>query len=324
MRCRVRRLLTITLALLLGSAVAMAQQPGKIYRLGALLPTRPSLDLLRNDMLPELAKQGFVEGRNLVVDARIGDPTALPAVARDLVATKPDAIITLANVATAAAKAATSTIPILMNGSDPVELGFVNSLAQPGTNVTGTVMLGPELDRKRLQLLKEAVPSARHLAVLVAPQITRLAERKRDLQALAAQFGVEVSFFETSTAEAYVPAFEAMRSGTIDALMIASDPQFRGDAALLAKLATAAGLPTVCHWRDMAEKGCLISYGPDLSALSRRLGELAARILTGDKPAEIPIEGPTSFVFAVNLKTATALNLDIPTSLLAQADKVIE
>ncbi len=320
-----RRVCVLALAGLLSGGAALAQPREKVFRLGALLPTAAALDLVRDHTVPELAKLGFVEGRNLVLDARVGDFHRLPALARELVATRPDAIIALANPATAAAKEATGTIPIVMNAADPIELGFAKSLARPGMNVTGTVMLGPELDRKRLQLLHEAAPGLWRLAMLVTPAMhLNLQARKRDIEHVAAGSSLELLFFEAATPDAYAPAFAAMRAADAGVLLIGSDPQFRRDAPILARLAMEATLPTICNWRDMAQAGCLLSYGPSAPELFRRMAEHVARVFAGGDPAEMPIEGPTKFEFVVNMKTAKAIGLTVPDSVLLQADEVIE
>ena len=304
-----------------------AQAPGKVWRVGALSPSPNAIETIRTVTLPELAKSGFAEGRNLIFDPRSTDGVfeRLPAAARDLVEARPDVILAVGPGAIRAAKAATSTIPILMTfaGEDPVAAGWVQSYARPGGNITGIVLLSPELDSKRLDVLLDTFPARRRIGVLFHPRSVN-SPNDWALKAAATRIGREFTPFTASKEEEYVAAFAAMRSSGMEAVLIASSSIFRGDAARLAELALQAGLPTICEWPDMAEKGCLISYGPTLTDLFGRAAGYAVRIFHGMPPGEMPVEDPTTFSLSVNLKTAAGLDLDIPTALLARADKVIE
>jgi len=304
-----------------------AQVPEKLWRVGLLTPNQFAARIFRQLNLPELAKLGFVEGRNLSVQVYSADDAyeRLPALAVELVATKPDVIIAVAPTAIRAARAATSTIPIVMAyaGEDPVAAGWAQSYTRPGGNITGVVLLNPELEGKRLHLLHDTFPTRRRIAVLFHNR-SRNTPTDRSIQTVAQKTGIAIQSFYTSGPEEYEATFNAIRSSGADALQIAGGPIFANDAPRLAELALKAGLPTICEWRDMARSGCLIGYGVDRAALQRRVADFVARLLRGAPASEMPIEDPTAFELAVNLKTATRLGIDVPTTLLAQADEVIE
>lgn len=300
-----------------------AQTPGKVYRLGVLAATERSIELTRRVTLPELAKLGFVEGRNLIVDPRIGSEAALPGLARDLVAAAPDAIIAV-SAAAGFAREATSTVPIIIFGPDPVRQGLVESLARPGGNVTGVAILATELNAKRLDLLHEAVPTLRRVAALLWRTSPEREASEREMRAVAERLGLELFVFDVGRPEDYPATFAAMRSAAAQALTISAHAELYRDSETLAALALEARVPTVCEWAEMARDGCLLGYGPSLTELRRRLALYAARIFQGMAPGELPIEGPTRFELAVNLKTARALGIEIPPALLARADEVIE
>jgi putative ABC transport system substrate-binding protein len=298
-----------------------AQTPNRIYRLGHLANSSDSEAFTRQITLPELARLGFVEGRNLVFDARVGELDALPGLMRELLAARPDAIVAI-GPATAPAGAATRTVPIVVFGSELVELGLAASYAQPRGNVTGVVILASELDAKRLSILLEAVPDGRRVAALI-PQSgsggVDVALRKA-----AAGLGVELLVFAVATPGDYPAAFEAMRAQGAQALVIAAAPQFQRDGRQLAGLALEARLPTVCEWAEMAHAGCLIGYGPNRTALRKRMADQIAQIFRGVAPGDIPIERPAAFEFALNLRIAKSLDLIVPSAVLTRADEVIE
>jgi putative ABC transport system substrate-binding protein len=307
--------------------LALAQAPEKVWRVGILTTTQTSINTIRQVTLAELARLGFVEDRNLVVHALSSDGVfeRLPALGRELVEARPDVIIAVGPTAIRAARAVTSTIPIVMSfaGEDPVAAGWVQSYARPGGNVTGLVLLSPELDAKRLDVLRDTFPGWRRVAVLFH---TRSLGSPNDhaVKAAAARIGLEVMPFKAGGPEEYGAAFEAMRSAGTKAVLIASSTVFRADAARLAELALKTALPTICEWPDMVEKGCLMSYGPKLTDLFGRTAVFVERILRGTPPGELPVEDPTTFHLSVNLKTAKELGLNVPPSLLAYADEVIE
>ncbi len=305
-------------------APAHAQSPNRIYRLGVLAPTIDSVRLTRDLTLPELATLGFIDGRNLVVDARIGAPSELPGLVREMLAAKPDAIIAIGGTAVRSARAATTSVAIVMFADEPVGQGWAESFARPGGNVTGIANMVVELHEKRLELLLEAVPAARRVAVLLKSNSTNQAAYQRAIQVVATSTGVEVKLFTANGPSDYPAAFAAMRAAGTQALVIGADPEFARDGALLAALALEAGQPTSCEWAWMAQAGCLLGYGPDRGALRRRMAHQVAGIFRGGDPATIPIERPTIFEFAVNLKTARTLGIAIPSSILLRADEVIE
>jgi putative ABC transport system substrate-binding protein len=208
-------------------------------------------------------------------------------------------------------------------GEDPIAAGLAETLARPGGNVTGVAMLAPELDGKRLQLLHEAVPGGSRIAALAASP-DQHAPNLAAMRQVASDEGLALLPFYAAQPEDYPATFEAMRGAGASALQILSAPQFLTNAATLAELALEARLPTMCEWRSMAAQGCLLGYGPDYIELQRRVADYVARILRGAAPGDLPIEQPTHYELAVNMKTAAALGLAIPQSILGRADEVIE
>jgi len=233
----------------------------------------------------------------------------------------PDAILAVSVAAIKAIQEATTTLPIVMYGDDPVGQGFAASLARPGGNVTGVTMLAAELDGKRLQLLHEALPSARRMAILALPQHAR---NIGEMERIALALGIEIHVFRVNETTDYSAAFASMRKAGAQALVISTSPKFYQDGAQLAALALEAGLPTICEWAEMARTGCVIGYGKSLRAMRRRVADYFARILQGTPPSALPIEGPAHFELAINLKTSRALGMDMPQGLLLRADEVIE
>jgi len=318
------RRLAFFLLIMLAMPAAPQAAGEKVYRLGVLAPHTASLDLTRSFTLPELAKLGFSEGRNLVVDARVGGATVMPALARELLLAQPDAVITIDIDGARAVHSTSSSVPIVTFGHDPVRAGLAASLVRPAGNVTGVVIFAAQLDGKRLDLLHEAMPSARRVAALLRAGSPERQDSERELRAVAARLGLELLAIEAAGPEDYPAAFAAMRAAGAQALVIMAHPQFYRDANRLLALACEAGLPPVCVWADMAHSGCVLGYGPDRAALRRRLAHYIARIFRGAARGEVPIEQPTIFEFAVNLKTAQALGIEVPPSLLVRADEVIE
>lgn len=302
--------------------VARAQAPNRVFRLGHLGNSTLGEALTREITLPELAKFGFVEGRNLVFDARIGEPGAMPKIAAELLTAKPDAIVAVGPAPLAAAGAATRTIPIICFGADPVDLGLAASYARPGGNVTGVVILAPELDGKRLSVLRDMVPDRRRVAALLLATGNRGSEPA--MRKAAERLGIELLTFTVATPADYQAAFAAMRAQGAQALVIGAAPEFQRDGKVLAALALESRLPTVCEWADMARNGCLIGYGPSRAALRKRMADQIAQVFRGVAPGVIPVEQPTIFEFAVNRGVAKSLDLDIPVALLTSADEVID
>jgi putative ABC transport system substrate-binding protein len=312
--------------LLMLAAPAAAQTAGQeIYRLGVLASSVDSIELTRNVTLPELARLGFSEGRNLVVETRFGNEAALPALARELLLARPGVIMAIGGEAIRAAYDASRTVPIVSMGIDPVGQGYAASLARPGGNVTGVVILGAELDAKRLEMLSEAVPQARRVAALMLPSAPGRQASERALRAVAASAGLEILIFDAAEPGAYPAAFAAMRTAGAQALLIMAHAVFYRDAATLTALAAESRLPTVCEWAEMAASfGCMLGYGPSRTELRRRMARYAARIFQGALPGDLPIELPVQYEFAINLRIARALAIAIPPALLIRADEVIE
>lgn len=306
--------------LVAGAIPALAQTPNRVYRLAHISNSADSEAFTRQITLPELAKLGFVEGRNLVFDGRVGELDALPGLIRELLAGQPDAVVAV-GPAIGLAGAATRTVPVVTFGFDPIELGLAASYARPGGNVTGVVILISELEPKRLSLLLEAVPDRRRVAALVP---ARNGANETALRKVAAGLGVELLIFPAAAPSDYPAAFAAMQAQGAQALVIGATPQFQRDGKQLAGLALEARLPTVCEWAEMAHAGCLMGYGPSRTALRKRMADQLARIFRGTSPGELPIEQPIVFEFAINQKIAKSLDVSIPPAVLIRADEVIE
>lgn len=298
---------------------ARAQRVNRIYRLGHLATTSESEAATRQVTLPELARLGFVEGRNLVFDARVGDSDSLPALMRELLAGQPDAVVAIGTALKSAAAAARS-VPVVAFGNDPVILGLAATYARPGGNVTGVVIAGDELEAKRLSILLEAVPDRRRIAALVPP----FSGASGAVRKAAAELGVEVLIFPAAAPSDYKAAFATMRAQGAQALIIGAFPQFLRDSKQLAALALEARLPTVCEWAEMAHAGCLIGYGPNRTELRKRMADQIAQIFRGLAPGDIPVERPTAFEFGLNLRIAKSLDIIVPPAALTRPDQVIE
>jgi putative ABC transport system substrate-binding protein len=275
-----------------------------------------------------LSETGYVEGQNLAIEYRWaeGSYDRWPAFASDLVGRKVDLIAATGGLPAAlAAKSATSTIPIVFRiSADPVELGLVASLARPGGNLTGTSMIGVELTSKRFELLSELVPRAGVIALLVNPNNRNAERMMREVQEAARTKGVQLSTLTASTESEIDAAFASLVQLHAGALVVANDPFFLGQHEQLVALAAHHAVPAIYAWREYVGAGGLISYGPSLTAAYREVGIYAGKILNGAKPADLPVQQPTTFELVVNLKTAKALGLTVPQSILARADEVIE
>lgn len=298
-----------------------AQQPNKLRRIGVLeLIDDP---MIRSVILPELAQRGFVDGRNLIVDVRIGKSDEMPKLARELVAANPEVIIAASDWALHAALDASKLIPIVASpmGADPVVAGVAVSWARPGGNVTGVSLIATELEAKRLDLLRKAVPGIRRVATLSTHR--EVVERgMATIRAGSVKAGIELAEFWVDEPQEYSAAFAAMRSARVDALLIMPTPEMYRDVEQVSALALESRLPTICGFSE--EKGCLVSYGPNFTELRQQTAEQVAKILQGANASELPFQGPTRFEFAINLKTAHRLGLTLPPDLLLSADKVIE
>jgi putative ABC transport system substrate-binding protein len=219
---------------------------------------------------------------------------------------------------------ATETVPIVAFGPDPVALGLAQTMARPGRNVTGVAILASELDAKRLHLLREMLPDARRMASLLRPAWPTRAASERAMKEVADAAGVEFRAFSAGGEISYAAAFAEMHAAGMQAVAIGADPYYFRDTAQLTALARQYRMPAVCQWSEMAEAGCLLSYGPNLSNLRRRLAFYVAALLRGATAAELPIEQPTNFELVLNLRVAAEFGIDVPPAMLARADEVIE
>jgi putative tryptophan/tyrosine transport system substrate-binding protein len=275
-----------------------------------------------------LGETGYVEGQNVVIEYSWaeGHYDRLPALAADLVGRKVDLIIASGSTPSAlAAKNATSTIPIVFTGvNNPVERGLVASLARPGGNATGLSILFVDLMPKRLELLSELVPQAKVIALLVNPTNTADEDTVRDVQEAARAKDLQSPILKAATTSEIDAAFATLVQQHADALVVGDDPFFGSRLEQLVALASRHAIPAIYWRREFAAAGGLISYGPSLIDSYRQAGIYAGRVLKGEKPADLPVQQPTKFELVVNLKTAKALALTVPQSILAQADEVIE
>ncbi len=275
-----------------------------------------------------LNETGYVEAQNLAIEYRWaeGHLDRLPSFAADLVGRKVDLIVTSGGSSSAlAAKNATSTIPIVFtNVGDPVGLGLVASLARPGGNLTGFSNITVELMPKRLELLSELVPQAAVIALLVNPTSPSTEHVVRNVQEVAGAKGVQLHILKASAGSEIDTAFAKLVQLHVGALVVGADPFFFGRREQLVALAERHAVPAIYEWREYTTAGGLVSYGTSLAAVYRQAGVYAGRILKGEKPADLPVQQPTTFELVVNLKTAKALGLTIPPSILARADEVIE
>ena len=275
-----------------------------------------------------LRETGFVEGQNVVVEYRWAEDhyERLPALAAALVARQVDVIVTQGGIPPAlAAKNATTTIPIVfMLGADPVAAGLVASLARPGGDLTGFTHIYAELTLKRLEILSELVPQAKLIALLIKPGSPETEGNVREAEEAAHVKGVQLQILKASNEGEIDAAFETLARVKAGALLVGADPFFFGKREQLVALATRDAVPVMYETRDAVQAGGLISYGTNGTATWRQVGVYAGRILNGAKPADLPVQQPTSFELVINLKTAKALGLTIPPSILARADEVIE
>ena len=274
-----------------------------------------------------LNETGYIEGQNVAIEYRWaeGHYDRLPALAADLVGRKVDVIATSSTPAIQAAKAATSTIPLVFfGGGDFVALGLVASLARPGGNLTGISIMSPELNPKRLDLLSQLVPQASVIALLVNPSNAIAEVTIRDVQEAARAKGVQLQILRAGTEAEIDSAFAALVQLRAGALVAATDPFFNSRREQLVALASHHAVPAIWEWREFVEVGGLISYGSSLTDMWRPVGIYVGKILKGANPADLPIQQPTKFELVINLKTAKVLGLTVPQSLLAAADEVIE
>ena len=309
--------------------IARAQQSAKVYRVG-LLATGGSFgagDERRKTILQGLAARGFVEGQNLVFDVRWGEGRyeRLSELAAALKATNADVIVTFGYPAALAAKEAAKGVPIVVTGSgDPVATGLAEGLARPGGYVTGMTELSTELSGKRLEILKEAIPNLRRVAMLWNAADLGMTLRYRAAETAAKALNVSVQTLGVREPNDFDGAFAEMTRSRPDGILMVSDALTTLNRKRVIEFATANRLPAIYELSSLVRDGGLMSYGPDQSAIGDRAADFVARILRGARPADLPLEQPTKFDLVINLKTAKALGLELPPTLVARANEVIE
>ncbi|HUF92875.1 MAG TPA: ABC transporter substrate-binding protein [Candidatus Limnocylindria bacterium] len=315
----------IVAAVVAGPVAAGAQPAAKTVRIGYLgLDPAPSpyLEAFRAG----LRRLGYIEGRNITIEARLADGHAdrLPALARELVTLNVAVIVGTSGSVAQAARNATATIPIVVGVSgDPVEAGLVASLPRPGGNITGMTYLQPELGGKRLQTLKEIAPQLTRIAVLRNPVHAGEDQEWREMDTAAKRIGVTLQNHMVRSRD-LTEIFAAITRDRAEAILMVPGPMTNILRKPIAEFGLKARLPVIGGWSEYAEAGSLVSYGPSRRDVSRRLASFVDRILRGEKPADLPVERPTRFELVVNLRTAKAVGVAIPPSLLLQADEVIE
>jgi len=308
-------------------ASVQAQQLRRVPRIGFLSSRSPDAEKSRLAAFQQgLQKLGYSAGKNILIEQRYaaGKFDRLPDLAAELVGLKVDVLVTTGTPAAHAAKNATSTIPIVIgNAGDPVGTGLVASLARPGGNVTGLSVLNTELSGKRLELLKEVVPTASRVAVLLNPANSINPLQLKEIQSAAPALGVTLHSLEVKGTDDIDRAFTAMKKERTGALIVLGDPLLETHRTRIAELAVKSQLPAIYSLAPYVEAGGLMSYGTNFDDLYRRAATYVDKILKGSKPADLPVEQPTKFEFVINLKAAKQIGLTIPPNVLARADRVI-
>jgi ABC-type uncharacterized transport system substrate-binding protein len=333
-RCELRKVgwlsILVAAAVLVFAGIATAQQPGKIFRIGYLGNSTASgsasvVDAFRQ----ELSKLGWIEGKNITIEYRFAEnkgPERLTELAADLVGLKVDLIVASAPPSVSAAKNATSAIPIVItNTVDPVGAGFVASLARPGGNVTGMSSFAAELNTKRLEILKDAVPKLVRVGLLRGPTGSITVDlQMKELRPAALALKLKLEEIETQPdAKGLESAFQTAKQKRVQAIMTLATRAFFAERKRIVELASNYRLPAIYFSKEYVDAGGLMSYAADDADSYRRVAYYVDKILKGAKPADLPVEQPTKFEFVINLKTAKALNLTIPQSVLFRADRVI-
>jgi putative tryptophan/tyrosine transport system substrate-binding protein len=309
---------------------SFAQQPGKVWRIGVLSPRiRPKSlesDSYDRAFVQGMRELGYVEGKNILIEWRYADAKyeRLLELAAELVRLKVDVIVTTGTTATRAVHEATTTIPIVLaSGSDLASAGLVNSLARPGGNVTGFSNVGHEISVKHLEILRDMVPRLSSVAMLVNPANSGHAPLLKSVQAAAQRIGMTIVAAEAPSAQKIADAF-SVKKKLVGALIVANEPFFIQQARQIAELALKHRLPSIAAFREYVEVGLLASYGPNVVDTHRRAATYVDKILKGAKPGELPVQQPTIFEMFINMKTAKALGIKVPQSILVRADTVIE
>jgi putative ABC transport system substrate-binding protein len=311
------------------SSAGRAQQSKKIYRVGLLTNgvVIGASDERRKSLVSALAAQGFVEDQNIVFEQRSADaqPRRLDGLVAELKADNVDAIVTFGYPPALAAKNSTNTVPIVVTGAgDPVATGLVDGLARPGGNLTGVTELSTDLSTKRLEILKDAVPNLRSVAMLWNADDLGMTLRYQAAESAARILGVKVQALGVREPDDFDHAFAQMQREPPGAILMVSDALTMLNRKHVVEFADANRLPTIFETGAVVREGGLMSYGPKQSEIGERAAYLVAKILRGARPADLPLEIPTRFEFLVNLKTARALGIDLPATLVSRADEVIE
>ncbi len=306
--------------------VRAQQRPSRLI---GYIHTSVVLDQHRRALERGLRDAGFVEGQNLTILYRFaeGRPDRLPVLAKELVERGVEVLVTSGgSISAQAAKAVTTTIPIvfMMGDADPVQAGLVGSLGRPGGNLTGITILGGALGPKRVEILREIAPQVKTIAVLVNPQNRNSEPHGLEVQAAIRASGQQAVMLPTAGPEDFDNSFARLVESKADALIVTADNVYTRVASQLTALVARHQIPAIYQWRDFVEVGGLVSYGASLTEINHQVGLYTGRVLKGDKPADLPIQQPIRFELAINLKTARALGLTVPATLLARADEVIE
>ena len=309
-------------------AVVQAQQPARIHRIGILSPSSGSVFSARVEAFRQrLRELGYVEGKNIVIEYRYagGKEDRFPDLAAELVRLKVDVIVTAGPCSPLAAKNASATIPIVFAGaSDPVGTGIVSSLAQPGGNITGLSLMVPDLDGKRLELLKEAFPKVARVAFLWEPGGTRGNRPLTDMEAAAKALGLKLLSLEVRSLDDFEGAFARAKKERAQALITTTGGLINTQQRRVLDFAAKNRLPAIYHYSEFVEAGGLMSYGPDNTDIWPRAADFVDKILKGAKPGDLPIEQPKKFEFIINLKAAKQIGLTITPNVLVRADRVIK
>ena len=317
--------LIVALGAFAPQSATTAQQPAKVPRVGVLVRDSPPADRFLEPFRQGLRDLGYVEGQNIVVEYRWaeGRSDRAAALAAELVRLKPDVIVAFTTPAIHAARNATKTIPIVMGAAaDPMGTGFVASLARPGGNITGMYLMLPELAGKRLELLREVLPRVTRVAFLAGGPDTAGPLFIQESQVAAQTLGLQIQPVVVKDPEEFEGAFAAMRRERAGALVV--QPLFTEHRRRIVDLAARSRLPIVSDYREFADAGGLMSYGPNAQALYRRAATYVDKILKGAKPADLPVEQPMRFELAINMKTAKALGITFPQTILIRTDQVIQ
>jgi putative tryptophan/tyrosine transport system substrate-binding protein len=319
------RLIAIAVALTVCAALASAQQPQNIPRVGILFiggREQPHLEAFRQG----LRERGYIEGKNIALEYRYaeGNYDRLPHLAAELVRLKVDVIVTTASISASAAKEATNTVPIVMTSGNPLEMGLAASLAKPGGNVTGLTVMLTDLSGKRLELLKEAFPKITRVATMWSPWESETVTGYKETKEAAKAFSLQLHSVELRSAEDIEKAFAELPKSHSGALLVILNSLVTLHSKRIVELAAKHHLPGMYPTRQFAEEGGLMAYGPLMGDLYRRSATYVDKILKGAKPAELPVEQPMKFEFVINLKAAKQIGVTIPPNVLVRADRVIK